>query len=108
LRHEEKFINVYIWCAVGAALGWLFTRMMDAPARSAQIENILIGMFGAFIGGEFVAAQLGAVAKDGSFQIGALALAVAGALVILALLKLMRKWVGPMYKSKSGAKKRDW
>jgi uncharacterized membrane protein YeaQ/YmgE (transglycosylase-associated protein family) len=101
-------MNVYIWCAVGATLGWIFTRMMHAPARSAQIENILIGMFGAFIGGEFIAAQLGVVAKDGSFQIGALALAIAAALVILALLKLMRSWVGPMYKSKSGIKKRDW
>jgi uncharacterized membrane protein YeaQ/YmgE (transglycosylase-associated protein family) len=103
-----KCINVYIWCAIGAVAGWLASRMMDAPARSAQIENIIVGMFGAFIGGEFVSVQLNGPAVATGFHISSLMLAIAGAVVILLLLKLMRKVVGPMHKSKSSQKKRDY
>jgi uncharacterized membrane protein YeaQ/YmgE (transglycosylase-associated protein family) len=103
-----KCINVYIWCAIGAFAGWLASRMMDAPARSAQIENILIGMFGAFIGGEFVSAQISGTAVATGFHFSSLVLSIAGAVVLLLLLKLMRKTVGPMQKGKSNAKKRDY
>jgi uncharacterized membrane protein YeaQ/YmgE (transglycosylase-associated protein family) len=103
-----KCINVYIWCAIGAFAGWLATRMMNAPARSAQIENILIGMFGAFIGGEFVSAQVSGAAVATGFHMSSLALAIAGAVVMLLLLRLMRKVVGPMQKGRSNQKKRDY
>jgi uncharacterized membrane protein YeaQ/YmgE (transglycosylase-associated protein family) len=101
-------INVYIWCAIGAIAGWLASRMMEAATRSTQIENILIGMFGAFIGGEFVSAQLNGPAVATGFHVSSLMLAIAGAVVLLLLLKLMRKVVGPMHKSKSSQKKRDY
>ncbi len=103
----EKSINVYIWCAIGAIAGWLATRMMAAPARSAQIENILIGMFGAFIGGEFVSAQISGAAVATGFHASSLGLAIAGAVVMLLLLKLLRKVVGPMKNSKPN-KKREY
>jgi uncharacterized membrane protein YeaQ/YmgE (transglycosylase-associated protein family) len=93
---------------VGAFVGWLATRMMNAPVRSAQIENILIGMFGAFIGAEFVAAQLGGVQVASSFHISSLLLAIAGAVVLLLLLYALRKLMGPMHKSRSSTKKRDY
>ena len=82
--------------------------MMTAPARSAQIENILIGMFGAFIGGEFVSAQISGAAVATGFHLSSLMLAIVGAVVLLLLLKLMRKLVGPMQKGKSSQKKRDY
>ena len=87
--------------------GWLATRMMNVPARSAQIENILIGMFGAFIGGEFVSEQISGASVTTGFHVSSLGLAVAGAVVALLLLRLMRKVVGPMQKGKS-KKKRDY
>jgi uncharacterized membrane protein YeaQ/YmgE (transglycosylase-associated protein family) len=102
-----KIINVYIWCALGAFAGWLLTRMSSNSSKSNTIENILLGMFGAFIGGDFVAVQISgeAVAKD--FHLSSLLLAVAGAFVMLALLQLMRKAVGPMRNGVS-KKKRDY
>ncbi len=87
--------------------GWLVTRLMDAPARSVQIENILIGMFGAFIGGEAVSAKISGAAVATGFHFSSLLLAIAGAVVMLLLLKLMRSAVGPMKKGKSGQKRRD-
>ena len=80
---------------------------MDVPARSTQIENILIGMFGAFIGGVFVSAQVSGAAVAEGFHASSLGLAIGGAVVMLLLLKLMRKLVGPMQKSKPN-KKREY
>ncbi len=82
--------------------------MMNVPARSAQIENILIGMFGAFIGGEFVSVQISGPAVATGFHISSLALAIVGAVAMLLLLQLMRKAVGPIKKGKSNQKKRDY
>lgn len=81
---------------------------MEAPARSAQIENIVVAMFGAFIGGDFVAEQISGAKIAESFHISSLALAVAGAVISLLLLMLMRKAVGPMQKSRKSQKKRDY
>jgi uncharacterized membrane protein YeaQ/YmgE (transglycosylase-associated protein family) len=103
-----KCINLYIWCATGAVAGWLLTCMMKSPARSAQIENILIGTFGAFIGGEFLSVQLSGPAVAQGFHITSLLLAIAGAVLLLLLLQLMRKVVGPLRQGKSSQKKRDY
>jgi uncharacterized membrane protein YeaQ/YmgE (transglycosylase-associated protein family) len=102
-----KIINVYIWCAIGAFAGWLLTRMSSISSTSTTVENILIGMFGAFIGGDFVAAQISGDAIAQGFHVSSLLLAIAGAMVMLALLQLMRKIVGPMRKSVS-KRKRDY
>ena len=102
-----KCINVYIWCAIGAFAGWLLSRMMDAPVRSVQIENVLLGMFGAFIGGDFVSVQLSGPEIATGFHLSSLLLAVGGAVVMLLLLKLMRKAVGPLKKGRSNQKRRD-
>jgi uncharacterized membrane protein YeaQ/YmgE (transglycosylase-associated protein family) len=68
-----------------------------------------MGVFGAFVGGEFIAQEFGAVKPgDTSFQTGALMLSFAGAVVALLLLHLMRRAIGPMKKSKPIARKRDF
>jgi uncharacterized membrane protein YeaQ/YmgE (transglycosylase-associated protein family) len=75
---------------------------MTGGARPLLIENILAGVFGAFVGGDFIVSSLnGGVVNDTDFKIGSLAMAIAGAVVMLLLLKLMRKLVGPLRDSKS-------
>jgi len=82
-------------------VGWLATKMAGG-ARPLLIENVLAGVFGAFVGGDFIVSSLnGGVVNDTDFKIGSLALAIAGAVVMLLLLKLMRKLVGPLRDSKS-------
>jgi uncharacterized membrane protein YeaQ/YmgE (transglycosylase-associated protein family) len=104
----EIYINPFIWCAIGAAIGWLSTRMTSAPTRASVVENVLVGMFGAFIGGDFVAAQFNGGVVATTFTVPGLVLAVGGAIVILLLLKIMRKLVGPQRNSKSTSRKRDY
>jgi uncharacterized membrane protein YeaQ/YmgE (transglycosylase-associated protein family) len=96
-------INSFIWCAVGGAIGWLAATMMKSEGRTGLIESVLVGVFGAFIGGDFVVALMNkGVVDDKVFHIGSLAFAVAGAVVMLLILKLLRRSVGPL---QSGKKK---
>lgn len=87
---------------MGAVIGWLASLMMAGGGRVILIENVLVGVFGAFIGGEFLAAVTGMVEpKDTSFHFSALLLAVGTALALLLVLKLMRGAVGPLRSGKS-------
>ena len=78
---------------------------MTAPTRGDYIENLLVAVFGALIGGEFIASKLLEPVKDDGFRIGALMIAVISAIVALLLLRLMRRAVGPMQESKAKAKR---
>lgn len=88
-------------------MGWCAGVLMSSGGRIVLIENVLVGVFGAFIGGEFVVAMLtqGPV-DDKVFRIGSLAIALATAAVLLFLLKLMRGAVGPLQARKSKVRDR--
>lgn len=71
-------------------------------------------MFGAFAGGEFLLAQISpppavvkgaAVAASGGFSIAAVGMGIAGAIVMLVLLRMMRGAVGPLRNSKPRQRK---
>ena len=67
-----------------------------------MIENLLVGMFGAVLGGEFIVAMTTTGPVDPAvFSTRSLAIALAGGIVFVFLLRLMRRAVGPMRVSKS-------
>jgi len=103
---REVPINSIIWCAVGALIG--AAAALAAPrGRIALIESLLVGVFGAFIGGDFLVAMLSDGVVSGQvFRLSSLGMAVAGAVVLLAALRLMRGAVGPMRGSRSKASRR--
>ena len=71
------------------------------------LESVGVGMFGAFIGGDLIASILsGGKTNDTVFSMGSFGLAVAGGLVGLALLRLMRRVVGKQHVTK-GPRRRD-
>ncbi len=82
--------------------------MTTTPSPTSVIENVLVGMFGAFIGGDFVAAQFNGGVVATTFTVPGMVMAIGGAIVILLLLRLMRKLVGPQRNSKSSVRKRDY
>ena len=100
-RFLENPINSYIWCAVGALVGGL-AGLMVGGSRTEMIESVLVGVFGAFLGGDFLATMLnGGVVNDKDFKIASLMYAVLGAFILLLVLRLMRRMVGPMKASKT-------
>ena len=92
----------FLWCAIGAAIGWIVGTISGKSTYATRVEDMLIGVFGAFIGGEFLAAMVrGSAAPEPGFSAMALALAVGGAVGMLGLLAVMRRAVGPMRAGKS-------
>lgn len=97
-----KHIDSYIWIFVGGALGGLAGAMQADKSKVFRIESVLVGIFGAFIGGDFLVAMLWGP-KAGGVGAAGLAMAVVGAVVMLALLSVMRRAVGPMRPAKKRA-----
>lgn len=89
-------INFYIWCAVGAVVGGIAGLFIGNTSKITRIEEVLVGVFGAFIGGEFITAMLNSGKAPTTFTMGALLNAVGGAIALIVLLTLMRRAVGPM------------
>ena len=83
-------------------MGLLAATLSDVSGRVALVENLLVGVFGAFIGGDFVAALFnGGVVDDKVFKVGSLGMAIAGAVVLLLMLRLMQRVVGPLQAGKA-------
>jgi uncharacterized membrane protein YeaQ/YmgE (transglycosylase-associated protein family) len=101
----EKHIDSYLWVLVGSALGGLAGAMHADKSKVFRIESVLVGIFGAFVGGDFLVAMLWGPKTAGVGAVG-LAMAVLGAVVMLALLSLMRRAVGPMQPAKKRANTR--
>jgi uncharacterized membrane protein YeaQ/YmgE (transglycosylase-associated protein family) len=99
-------INPYIWCLVGASLGWLAGSVAGKITRTSRIEDVLVGVFGAFIGGEAVANAVRGPVAGGGFTISGLALAATGAVTMLVVLWFLRRAVGPLRPGTSRVKRR--
>jgi len=93
-------IHPLFLCAVGAGTGWLAGFFMRTEGKIVRIEEMLVGVFGAFIGGDFLLSQLTAPAGAGTV-VQSLGLALGGAAVLLLLLRVMRGVVGPLKSKKS-------
>jgi uncharacterized membrane protein YeaQ/YmgE (transglycosylase-associated protein family) len=103
---KEPGINSFIWVAVGAVIGALSGVLMGSGTKVLRIEEVVVGVFGSFIGGEFVAAMLNDGKTPEGFTVTALLTSVAGAVVMLVLLRTMRAAVGPLRSKKSPATRR--
>ena len=107
LHGKELPIHPYLICAIGAATGWLAGLFMGSTGKIVRIEEVLVGVFGAFIGGDFLMSQInGPTAVPTLFSAAALGMAIAGAGVMLVLLRMMRGVVGPLRNSKSRQRQR--
>lgn len=82
-------------------LGWLAGTLMGSTGKVQRLEEVLVGVFGAFIGGEFVVDLLRSSAPAPGFSVAALGMGILGAVVMLTLLKMMRGAVGPLRSGKS-------
>jgi uncharacterized membrane protein YeaQ/YmgE (transglycosylase-associated protein family) len=81
--------------------------LMGSQGTITRIEDVLVGVFGAFAGGDFLLSVLsGPSYKAAFFSMPSLGMAIAGAAVMLVLLRIMRGVVGPMRASKRRQAKR--
>ena len=74
-------MGILSWIVLGLVVGVLAKWIMPGPDSSGIVMTIVLGVAGAFVGG-FLATRLGLGNVTG-FNLGSLAIATAGALLLL-------------------------
>jgi uncharacterized membrane protein YeaQ/YmgE (transglycosylase-associated protein family) len=77
---------------VGGILGWIASKIMHTDAQQGIILNIVVGIVGAALAGWLLSPLLGIPSiNSGDFSIGALLVSLVGAVVLLAIVNLVRR-----------------
>lgn len=94
-------INIVLWLILGGALGWLASIGMQidaqqgwqADAQRALLLNMGVGLAAAFLGGVLFYLLQGADTPlaAGTFSLGALFVAFSAAVLLLAIVNMVRR-----------------
>ena len=76
-------MGILSWIVLGLVVGILAKWIMPGPDSSGLVMTILLGVAGAFVGG-WIGTQLG-IGRVTGFDLGSLAIALGGALLLLFL-----------------------
>jgi len=80
-------INLILWLVLGAFIGWIASMVMRTDAQQGALLNVVVGIVGAAIGGFLFGAN---TINSGVFSLPALLVSFVGALILLAIVNLMR------------------
>lgn len=85
-------INFIIWIIVGGILGWIASMIMRTDSQQGPLLNIIVGIIGALLGGWLLAPLFGTgTINQGDFSISGLLISLLGAIVLLAIVNLVRR-----------------
>ena len=85
-------MNIIIWLIVGGIIGWLASLMMKTDGQQGIILNVVVGIVGAMLGGWLLSPLLGAgTINQDNFSLPALAVSFLGAVILLAIVNLVRR-----------------
>ena len=83
-------MSIIITLIVGGIIGWLASIVMRTDAQQGILLNIVVGVVGAFLG-NFLGGMFGMGASLNAFSPIGLLWAFIGALVLLAIVNLIRR-----------------
>ncbi len=85
-------MDFIIWLVVGGLIGWVASMIMRTDGQQGIILNIVVGIIGAALGGWLISPLVGVgTINQGSFSVGALVVSLIGAVVLLAIVTLVRR-----------------
>ena len=85
-------MNLVIWLVVGGILGWLASLVMRTDGQQGIVLNVIVGIVGALLAGFVIAPMIGTGTINSSdFSIAGLLVSLLGAVVLLALVNLVRR-----------------
>jgi uncharacterized membrane protein YeaQ/YmgE (transglycosylase-associated protein family) len=77
---------------IGGILGWLASKVMKTDAQQGILLNIVVGVVGAALAGFLLSPLLGIpTINAANFSIGGLLISFVGALILLAIVNLVRR-----------------
>lgn len=81
-------MSILLWIVFGGLVGWIASLIMGTDGQQGIILNIVVGIIGSSIGGYI----MHALGKDGvgGFTVWSFVVGVIGAIVLLAIVKLIR------------------
>ena len=80
-------LGLVLWVIFGALAGWIASMIMGTDGRQGVIGTIVVGILGAFIEG-FLFSLIGGAGFTG-FNIPSFIVAVVGAVVLLAIVRVL-------------------
>ena len=81
--------GLLVWMVVGAIAGFLASKVVSGRGMGL-LWDIVVGVIGAFVGG-WLASLLGIGVSIGTFTIGGLISAFVGAVIVLAVFRLLTR-----------------
>lgn len=85
-------ITLIVWLVVGGVLGWIASLVMRTDGQQGVILNVVVGIIGAAIGGWLISPLLGApTINQNVFSVPSLLVSLIGAIVLLAIVNLVRR-----------------
>ena len=88
-------IGFVLWLLIGALVGWVASLIMKTDGQQGTLLNIVVGIVGAGLGG-FLFRTFGANGaniNDNGLSVYSFIVSVIGAVVLLAIVKLIRRAV---------------
>ena len=83
-------MGILSWIIFGALAGWVASMIAGTNQRQGWLENIIVGIIGAFLGG-FLFSLLTGRQTNFDWNVGSFVVAVIGALVLLFILRMIRR-----------------
>lgn len=85
-------MNFIIWLVVGGVIGWLASLLMRTDGQQGLFLNVAVGVVGALLGGWLISPLVGVgTINQDNFSAPALLVSFAGAVVLLAIVNLVRR-----------------
>ena len=85
-------MNILIWLVIGGVIGWLASMIMRTDGQQGILLNIVVGVVGALLGGWLISPLVGAATiNQGDLSLAGLGVSFLGAVVLLAIVNLVRR-----------------
>ena len=85
-------MNFIAWLIIGGLIGWVASMIMKTDAQQGIFLNVVVGIVGAFLGGWLISPLVGVgTINQDNFSLPAMLVSLAGAVVLLAIVKLVRR-----------------
>lgn len=85
-------VNFIVWLVVGGLIGWVASMIMRTDAQQGMFLNVIVGIIGAALGGWLISPLVGVpTINQDTFSLGALLVSLIGAVILLAIVNLVRR-----------------
>ena len=85
-------MSFIIWLIVGGIVGWLASLVMRTDGQQGILLNVVVGIVGALLGGWLIGPLVNAgTINSNDFSIAGLGVSLLGAVILLAIVNLLRR-----------------